>query len=123
MSAPEAFTCPRCGRVSHHPMDRAEGYCGACHDWTAPPARDLVCERGHAMAPTSRFRFDDEPGDSAWDTAALARFRAMGLRLGAMVDLYECRICDTAVAFFSYPPKRARAEEARTGRRAGSDAT
>lgn len=27
--------CPRCGRRSNHPMDQAEGYCGACHDWTA----------------------------------------------------------------------------------------
>lgn len=29
------FECPRCGRVSHHPDDIREGYCGACHDWTA----------------------------------------------------------------------------------------
>lgn len=28
------FTCPRCGRTSHHPTDKQEGYCGACHDWT-----------------------------------------------------------------------------------------
>lgn len=26
--------CPRCGMVSAHPTDAAEGYCGACHDWT-----------------------------------------------------------------------------------------
>jgi ribosomal protein L37E len=32
-----SFTCPRCGRVSFHPMDLQEGYCGACHDWTGPP--------------------------------------------------------------------------------------
>ena len=30
----DAFTCPRCGRTSAHPMDAREGYCGACHDWT-----------------------------------------------------------------------------------------
>lgn len=30
------FTCPRCGATSHHPQDAAEGYCGRCHDWTAP---------------------------------------------------------------------------------------
>lgn len=30
----EGFTCPRCGRTSHHPTDKAEGYCGACRDWT-----------------------------------------------------------------------------------------
>jgi len=34
-----AFTClpppcPRCGSRSYHPQDIAEGYCGACHDWT-----------------------------------------------------------------------------------------
>lgn len=29
-----SFTCPRCGMSSHHPVDIAEGYCGACHDWT-----------------------------------------------------------------------------------------
>lgn len=29
-----SFTCPRCGRTSYHPADAAEGYCGACHDWT-----------------------------------------------------------------------------------------
>lgn len=29
-----SFTCPRCGRTSHHQADVAEGYCGACHDWT-----------------------------------------------------------------------------------------
>jgi hypothetical protein len=32
---PDGFTCPRCGRTSHNPNDRAQGYCGACHDWTA----------------------------------------------------------------------------------------
>jgi ribosomal protein L37E len=35
-SEPGHFTCPRCGRTSHHPTDAREGYCGACHDWTAP---------------------------------------------------------------------------------------
>jgi len=31
---PECFSCPRCGRVSYHPRDVAEGCCGNCHDWT-----------------------------------------------------------------------------------------
>lgn len=31
---PRTFTCPRCGRTSHHLADVGEGYCGACHDWT-----------------------------------------------------------------------------------------
>jgi len=30
----ESFTCPKCGRVSHHPEDVAQGYCSNCHDWT-----------------------------------------------------------------------------------------
>lgn len=31
-----SYTCPRCGRTSHHRIDEMEGYCGACHDWTMP---------------------------------------------------------------------------------------
>lgn len=34
-----SFTCPRCGAVSHNPHDEAEGYCGACHDWTETHSR------------------------------------------------------------------------------------
>lgn len=30
------FVCPRCGMVSHNPEDYRTGYCGACHDFTAP---------------------------------------------------------------------------------------
>ena len=36
------FTCPRCGRTSHHPRDLAEGYCGACHAFTAGLAQPLT---------------------------------------------------------------------------------
>lgn len=34
-----SFTCPRCQRTSHHPMDVQEGYCGACHDFTGEAGR------------------------------------------------------------------------------------
>jgi hypothetical protein len=34
--APVFVLCPRCGARSFHPKDIAEGYCGACHDWTGP---------------------------------------------------------------------------------------
>lgn len=30
------FQCPQCDRISHHPKDIEEGYCGACRDWTRP---------------------------------------------------------------------------------------
>jgi ribosomal protein L37AE/L43A len=36
--ATQTITCPVCKRTSHHPTDVVEGYCGACHDWTSPPA-------------------------------------------------------------------------------------
>lgn len=29
-----SFRCPNCGKSSAHPADVAQGYCGACHDWT-----------------------------------------------------------------------------------------
>ena len=42
----DSFTCPRCGRTSHHPDDVREGYCGACRDWTrgeiTGPLADVV---------------------------------------------------------------------------------
>jgi len=46
MSAPP-FTCPRCGRVSYHPEDVRQRYCGACHVWhvdvaDAPAVQDAV---------------------------------------------------------------------------------
>lgn len=25
------IVCPRCGKISYHPRDIAERYCGACH--------------------------------------------------------------------------------------------
>lgn len=34
MTAP--ITCPRCGATSSNPNDARWGYCGRCHDWTAP---------------------------------------------------------------------------------------
>lgn len=38
--------CPKCGRVSHHPTDVAEGYCGNCHDWTSPRPGTAVLPHG-----------------------------------------------------------------------------
>jgi hypothetical protein len=36
----ESFTCPDCGRTSHHPMDVTNRYCGACHRFHPLSARD-----------------------------------------------------------------------------------
>lgn len=41
-----SFTCPRCLRTSSHPEDARQGYCGYCHDWTAPRANGLRDEAG-----------------------------------------------------------------------------
>ncbi|MFJ1664826.1 hypothetical protein ACIOK4_00265 [Streptomyces bottropensis] len=35
---PLPFTCPRCTRTSHHPLDRRYGYCAACNDYTGAPS-------------------------------------------------------------------------------------
>lgn len=32
-----SFKCPRCGATSYNPDDIANGYCGACRDWTGRP--------------------------------------------------------------------------------------
>lgn len=45
-----SFTCPRCGRTSHHPVDEAEGYCGACHEWTGRAGTD----HQHRFSPQRR---------------------------------------------------------------------
>ena len=40
MSEAETYTCPVCGRTSHHPMDAKHGYCSACQGYTReePPS-------------------------------------------------------------------------------------
>lgn len=36
------FWCPRCRRISANIEDLRHGYCGACHDWTAPTWEELT---------------------------------------------------------------------------------
>ena len=31
-----SYRCPRCGRVSYHPQDLANRYCGFCHQFEEP---------------------------------------------------------------------------------------
>jgi hypothetical protein len=33
MTPPPSITCPRCGRVSYHPTDIRQRYCGHCHEF------------------------------------------------------------------------------------------
>lgn len=42
---PESFTCPVCGATSYNPNDVANGYCGACHDFTGTCRYFLLCEK------------------------------------------------------------------------------
>lgn len=30
----DPFVCPKCGATSYHPMDKQQGYCCACHEFT-----------------------------------------------------------------------------------------
>ncbi len=54
-----AFTCPRCGAVSHHPGDVAAGYCGRCHDWTAAPAPAAVTSHPAVTRAVLRIEYAD----------------------------------------------------------------
>lgn len=49
-----SITCPRGDAISFDPTDVAEGYCGACHDWTSPPLQLVEVDEWDAI-PT-RFR-------------------------------------------------------------------
>ena len=37
-----SFLCPRCSRISYHPEDEKNGWCGFCHDYTALKAGDVL---------------------------------------------------------------------------------
>lgn len=39
MADAPSIACPRCGKISYHPKDIEQGYCGHCHDWTSAAAR------------------------------------------------------------------------------------
>jgi hypothetical protein len=54
------------------------------------------------MVVTETFRSDHEEGDSPRDTQSLRIFKAMGIDLGALVTLWECRACNYAIATFAY---------------------
>lgn len=51
---PESITCPRCGAISWNPTAVAEGYCGACHDWTSTPTRTIEVDEWDPVLPHLR---------------------------------------------------------------------
>jgi hypothetical protein len=64
---------------------------------------DLTCKQGHPMAFAERFLFAPEPGDPPRMAAQFERFRAMGLQLGATVEVWRCLTCGDVTADFSWP--------------------
>jgi hypothetical protein len=63
-------TCPRCGRVTHHPKDIETGYCAACHDYTNPT---------QALANMLRGKVHEAMAAGATEDEAIAAVRALWL--------------------------------------------
>lgn len=49
------FICPQCGRISYHPEDIANSYCGACHEFasTTCPMCGEPCTRTWVPEPVA----------------------------------------------------------------------
>jgi len=63
------------------------------------------------MAVVERFIFGHEPTDTLEETLALERFRAMGIALGAAVEVWRCVPCRVEESVFRYPEPPAAAQE------------
>ena len=90
VSDDERFVCPRCGMASANPTDLAEGYCGACHDFTGErPTGRLTGVTGvtgaevaaHRQRLRDRWRYAtktgrvlSDAGIQAWPTRAEAGY-------------------------------------------------
>lgn len=70
----ESITCPQCKKVSHHPMDVLERYCGNCHQF-----HDTMVSMYKI-----KYRHDDckvKPGvewEDVWDCAVNGECPACG---------------------------------------------
>jgi hypothetical protein len=56
--AAQTFTCPVCGRASHHPEDVRQRWCNACHGATGyepPPGFRWFLFRGGSLDRTGRM--------------------------------------------------------------------
>ncbi|MDP5182151.1 hypothetical protein QOZ88_05840 [Blastococcus sp. BMG 814] len=87
--AREPFTCPRCGRRSWHPEDKRQGYCGACHDFTATPATRNEAPDGPAVA--------GQPAADRLMVAVRTRYRGP-FRDGEMPDAHQVALVCRALA-------------------------
>ena len=98
-----AFTCPRCGATSHHPVDEAEGYCGRCNDWTGKTLlRETVTAQGQTLyAPVLACR-PVRPED--YPPARLRLWRGIAKDVGVEAPIYPgstyqpCEDCGIQVA-------------------------
>lgn len=100
--ADPSFTCPRCGRTSHHPADAAQGYCGACHAWTGRVRLRLFI--GGALADETWAGTDEEIAAAADRHFALSSAAAdAGQRWG--VEMFCTRVPESeAYARFGTDP-------------------
>jgi hypothetical protein len=71
-----SFTCPKCGMTSFNPNDLREGYCGNCHDWTAPRHTEPVIDTGcdECGAPAVFVAYASYEVNPAATHALLARY-------------------------------------------------
>lgn len=58
------IACPKCGRISAHPQDIEEGYCGICHAWTSGPEQPVRDPLGYR--PTTPAEIDNSVSPGAW---------------------------------------------------------
>jgi hypothetical protein len=99
-----SFTCPACGRTSHHPEDIRNGYCGACHAFTGTQAqakRDYFAEHGEDMVPVKLI-------DLVCAVARMKQVRDHGIDAEPIV-LDRIFTCDLP-RLERYLPERAREE-------------
>jgi hypothetical protein len=89
VTARPGFTCARCGRTSHHPLDVADRYCGHCHIYIDQWLCFRVLVGGELV---DQHWFDSmEPGDieAVAERHARIRDRAEAAGLSWALDVYD----------------------------------
>lgn len=64
MNMEPSIICPQCWRESFNVTDIQNGYCGACHDFTAPPELfgPVILDRYAMIAKTGYWKFVSRAG-------------------------------------------------------------